>query len=172
MTDKVTILIGPPCSGKSSYLTRLNSDFVISSDDIVEVLCRQNQLRYHEYFILPCHHKIKVAHDKIFNNLVALSQSYQHVVWDLTNLTKKRRARIFKHYSGAKFIAVQFDDPDQNDAKLIAELAKRNELRGRDKGKYIPDSVLKEMISSYERANKIEGFSEIVNVYVNKTTIK
>ena len=76
MTKRITVLVGPPCSGKSSYLKDFESGFVISSDRIVEILCRQHMLEYHEYFLLPKMHKIRIAHDKIFYKLVQHSKRY------------------------------------------------------------------------------------------------
>ncbi len=93
--ERVTVLVGPPCSGKSTYLKTLEYDFVISSDDIVEILCRQNDLRYHEYFHLPSYHMLKTEHCHIFESLIDASLNYKHVVWDLTNLTWRSRSKIF-----------------------------------------------------------------------------
>ena len=109
ITSIVTVLVGPPCSGKSTYLKTLEYDFVISSDNIVEILCRNNELRYHEYFQLPSYHSLKAQHHQIFESLINESLSYQHVVWDLTNLTRRSRCKIFTYYPNAKILAVVFD---------------------------------------------------------------
>ena len=172
MTKRITVLVGPPCSGKSSYLKDFESDFVISSDRIVEILCRQHMLEYHEYFLLPKLHKIRIAHDKIFYKLVQHSKRFQHIVWDLTNLTQESRARIFVHYPGASFTAIQFDTPCGKNEVLKRELLQRNLERSRTQGKYIEESILKSMVDKYERVNEDEGFNEILNLKVINITNK
>jgi predicted kinase len=50
MTSLVTVLVGPPCVGKSTYLKKYDYDFVISSDDVVEILCERAGIQYHDFF--------------------------------------------------------------------------------------------------------------------------
>ncbi len=157
----ITVLIGPPCCGKSTYLNTLDYDFVVSSDDIVEVLCRQHNMAYHEYFKLPPASKLKLWHSQIFAQLVHKSKHYQHVVWDLTNLTRQARAQIFKHYPKASFNAVVFGFKGKEDLLL-----KRNQQRFKASGKYIHASVIKAMILSFENPRTNEGFSHILPIDV------
>lgn len=157
ITSIVTVLVGPPCSGKSTYLKTLDFDFVISSDNIVEILCRNNELRYHEYFQLPSYHSLKAQHHQIFESLINESLSYQHVVWDLTNLTRRSRSKIFTYYPNTKILAVVFDFK-RKEATLYA----RNKQRFLSQGKYIDEGVMKEMFKSYEAVSKDEGFASIL----------
>ena len=167
MTNKVTVLIGPPCVGKSTYLNQIERDFVISSDGIVEILCRQHNLKYHEYFNLSVEHQVKRLHDQIFAILVQQSKSFGHVVWDLTNLTRRSRARIFTHYPKARFLAVEFDDVGGDPIRLEKTLLTRNRQRNQACGKYINESALRHMIHSFERVDDTEKFSQIIKVDVN-----
>lgn len=158
MDTSVTVLIGPPCSGKSTYLKTLEYDFVISSDDIVEILCRQNGLTYHEYFQLPGEHSLKVQHRHIFESLIDESLNHKHVVWDLTNLTRRSRRKIFQHYPKVKISAVVFNFKGK-EALLLA----RNKQRFLSQGKYIDEAVMIKMFKRYEPITKGEGFANILN---------
>lgn len=161
-TASVIVLVGPPCSGKSTYLTSLCYDIVISSDEIVELLCQEHHLAYHDYFLLPADHKIKQQHIERFNQCVAQSKKivpskkFITVVWDLTNLTRRSRKIIFKHYPKATFKAIVFE-PKGHEALL----RKRNVARCKLTGKYIDDSVLQKMLARYQQVSADEGFSQI-----------
>jgi len=156
VTEVVTILVGPPCVGKSTYLKSIDYDFVISSDDIVDLLSSQAGIQYHEFFKLPMNSKIRNQHYKIFEHLIVESKKFSHVVWDLTNLTKKARKAIFKHYPGVTFNAVVFDFLG-NEKTIL----KRNQLRFKQQGKLIDERVIKNMLSSYEPVEAKEVFNNI-----------
>jgi predicted kinase len=155
----VTILVGPPCVGKTSYLKDLDYNFVISSDDIVEILCQRKGIEYHEFFKYPSNSPIKKQHNEIFKQLIIESKSFAHVVWDLTNLTKKSRNRIFNHYSQADFNAVVFDFVGNE--SLILE---RNRLRFKQHGKHVDESAIKNMFLSYEPIDLEEEFTDVTSV--------
>ena len=162
-TERVTVLVGPPCSGKSTYLKTLEYDFAISSDDIVEILCRKNGLRYHEYFQLPGDHSLKAQHRQIFESLIDESLNYKHVVWDLTNLTRQSRNKIFQHYPKVKISAVAFDFKGK-EALLLA----RNQQRSLSQCKHIDEAVMAGMFNRYEPVTKDEGFANILNKPIEK----
>ncbi|WP_189379513.1 AAA family ATPase [Thalassotalea profundi] len=149
---------GPPCSGKSTYLKTLEHDFVISSDDVVEILCRKNGLSYHEYFQLPGENSLKTQHRHIFESLIDESLNHKHVVWDLTNLTRRSRSKIFQYYPNAKISAVVFDYKGK-EALLLA----RNQQRFLSHGKHIDEGVMKEMFKRYEPVTKNKGYTNIIN---------
>jgi tRNA uridine 5-carbamoylmethylation protein Kti12 len=156
VTKVVTILVGPPCVGKSTYLKNIDYDFVISSDDVEDLLSSQAGIQYHEFFKLPMNSKVRKQHIKIFKHLIAESKNFTHVVWDLTNLTKKARKAIFKHYPGATFHAVVF-----NFLGHEASILERNKQRFKQLGKLIDERVIKSMLSSYEPVEAKEGFKNI-----------
>ena len=156
VTEVVTILVGPPCVGKSTYLKNIDYDFVISSDDIVDLLSSQAKIQYHEFFKLPMKAKIRKIHNQIFNQLIEESKSFSNVVWDLTNLTKKARKAIFNHYPGATFHAVVFEFLGNEESIL-----KRNQQRFKQQGKFIDERIIKSMLSSYQPVEAKEGFKNI-----------
>jgi predicted kinase len=159
MTSLVTVLVGPPCVGKSTYLKKLDYDFVISSDDVVEILCERAGIQYHNFFKYSSNSDLKKQHQTIFKQLIKESKNFEHVVWDLTNLTKKARNRIFNHYPKAIFKAVVFDY--QGSESLIL---KRNQLRFKQHGKYVDEMVIKDMFLSYEPISYDESFNDVTVV--------
>jgi len=156
VTKIVTILVGPPCVGKSTYVKNIDYDFVISSDDIVDILSSQAGIQYHEFFKLPIKSKIRKQHNQIFKQLIEESKNFAHVVWDLTNLTHKARKSILKHYPGSTFHAVVFEFIGNE--TLILE---RNRIRFKQHGKYIDESVIKSMLSTFDPVEQKEGFDDI-----------
>ena len=156
MSKLIIVLIGLPCSGKSTYLTTIDYDFVISSDAIVEILCKQSGIAYHDYFKLSSDSKLKQMHKTIFDNLIEESKAFDRVVWDLTNLTRESRARIFKHYPNAQFSAVVFDRNE--DASSLRE---QNKQRFLETGKYIDENVLQAMFDKYEEVSEQEAFDDV-----------
>jgi predicted kinase len=155
-TSKVTVLVGPPCVGKTSYLKTFDYDFAISSDDIVDILTKRAGIYYHEFFKYPPNSNIKISHNRIFEQLIKESKNFEHVVWDLTNLTKRSRKRIFNFYPLATFKAVVFDF--QGSESLIL---KRNQLRFKQQRKYVDEIAIKNMFSSYEPVSDNEGFIDV-----------
>lgn len=93
----------------------------------------------------------------IFDKMIKESKAFNHVVWDLTNLTKKARATIFKHYPDAKFCAVFFDYRGKGELLL-----KRNRQRFHESGKYIDEKVLKAMFMQFEPVGDNEPFDNVV----------
>lgn len=110
-------------------------------------------MHYHEYFQLPSYHTLKKKHHQIFESLIDESLNYQHVVLDLTNLTRRSRSKIFSYYPKAKTSAVVFDFKGKE-----ATLYTRNKQRFLIQGKYIDEGVMKEMFKRYEVVSKDEGF--------------
>jgi len=115
-------------------------------------------LRYHEYFQLPGEHSLKVQHRHIFESLIDESLNHKHVVWDLTNLTRRSRSKIFQHYPKVKISAVSFDFRGK-EALLLA----RNQQRFLSQSKHIDEAVMEEMFKRYEPVTKGEGFANILN---------
>ncbi len=143
----VTILIGPPGCGKSTYVKNNNHkfDFIMSSDNIVMKICRDNNMQYHEFFKLPPDHHLRKEQQQKFNYAIKLSKQHKRIVWDLTNLTVKARQRIRNHYPNATFEYIEFDWQKNIDA-----LFEINKQRYKETAKYIDEAVLKNMIEMYE----------------------
>lgn len=159
----ITILVGPPCCGKSTYLKSIDFDFIISSDAIVEDLCQQQNIKYHQFFDYPNTSELKVQHRKMFNNKVQESKKYKHVVWDLTSLKLVNRKNIMSHYPNAQFNAVQFDFKG-----LEHNLLEINKKRHDSSGKYISEKVMLDMFQRFEPVNTKEGFKSISYIDISK----
>lgn len=157
----VTILIGPPCCGKSSYVLKHKEqfDYVISSDNIVTQICAQNKLNYADFFKLPHNHPLKTEHSNKFQKSINISLQKNNVVWDLTNLTIADRATIKRHYSNARFIAIEF-----NWQSIKDELLRRNKQRAKTHGKVISEDVILMMFNKYQPVSAAEMFHKVIHV--------
>jgi len=153
ITKQVTLLIGPPCSGKSTYIKDMDFDFIVSSDNIVEKVCHENALTYEQFFKLGFHHPLRKKQRSLFRYSVEDSKQYQSVVWDLTNLTVKDRKKAMSHYPGADFQA--FDFKFNGYEKELLEI---NKQRGTQQGKVISSDTILTMIDKYEPITKAEGY--------------
>jgi predicted kinase len=159
----ITILIGPPCCGKSTYLKSIDFDFVVSSDAIVEDLCSQVNIQYHQFFDYPNTSKIKMKHRKLFADKVKESKAYKHVIWDLTSLKQVNRKKIMSHYPNRQFNAVQF-----NFKGLEHNILEINKKRHDSLGKYISEKVMLDMFQRFEPVNTKEGFKSISYIDISK----
>jgi len=156
----VTILVGPPCSGKSTYLKGMPHDYAISSGFIVAKLCKLHNISYHEYFGYSHTSAIKKKHNVLFKNMIEESKQYNHVVWDLTNLMHSNRKKIMSYYPNAVFNAVVFDFKG-NEQQLL----KRNDKRYATSGKFINKTTMLDMFKRFEPVDLSEGISDIKNIH-------
>jgi len=156
---KVTILIGPICTGKTTYINQQSFDYAVSSDNIVDQVCQESGISYDDFFNLDFNHQLRRNQRNKFNESIRVSKSYKNIVWDLTNLTRNERARAMKNYKGATFEAVEFKFKG-NESKIL-EISKE---RGMLTGKVIPDEVVKNMFNKFEHASKSEGFTAITRM--------
>lgn len=142
------MLIGIPCSGKSTYAekncTRLNAE-IVSSDDI------RLELKGDYKFSLQDNKRIfEIAYDRIENTL----RRGKNVIFDATNTNKKYRQRYITlaRKFEAQIIAIVFNTP-------FHICVQRNEER--EKNRKIPINNLR----FYTRANlnikKDEGFDDV-----------
>ena len=154
--QQVTVLIGPACTGKSTFVQRSKFDYVVSSDDIVEKIIHGNNLIYKEFFELEFNHPIRREQRTLFFKSVQESKEYKNIVWDLTNLTKANRKKIFKHYPNANFHAIEFVFKGKE-----YFISKTCRWRYQETGKFIPEDTLKTMFDKYESVSKLEGFDTI-----------
>jgi hypothetical protein len=76
----------------------------------------------------------------------------------MTNLTKKRRKGFINRFNDYYKVGILFDILSSD------EIKSRNEKRNKEESKYIAESIIQNMISSYQTPTKEEGFDKIINV--------
>lgn len=155
------VLIGPPCSGKSTYSQQecFQHHVVLSMDAIL--LEQHPDLSYHEAYSQayqsPDFKKVK-AMQKIFNErLFSALADGKNILIDKTNLTSKVRQRVLASVPKSyKKIAVIFDW--KYEILLTRNLARTVE------GKFIPLRAFEDMLKKYEPIKREEQFDEVITV--------
>jgi predicted kinase len=144
-------LIGVPGSGKSTWIAQqewAKDCSIVSTDHWIEVFARELGRTYSEVFDL-----FMPAAVRAMSAQVALAeQQGRDIVWDQTSVSVASRAKKFAALPNYEHVAVVFATPEP------AELARRLAQRP---GKTIPDSVMQNMINSFEQPTLEEGFAEI-----------
>jgi predicted kinase len=151
----VIILVGPPLSGKTTWVRQNFPDTeVISRDEtVMEVYGSRN---YTEAFANVDQKEVdRVLQQKFINaNLQKKS-----VIVDMTHMASKRRKQNLDYFSNDYYkLAVIFPIlPDE-------EYEIRNKKRIEEENKDLPMRVVKSMISSYQPISKEEGFDKVISL--------
>lgn len=148
----IVIMIGLPGVGKSTLIAKRFPNYtVISSDNFIEQFAEREGKTYDQVFQKYVGRATGMMKDQ-FDRAV---ENNENIVWDQTNLTKKKRRGILqkvpKHY---KKVAVVFNIPDE------VRYARMNQRQG----KSIPTHVIQNMERSYQAPTKDEGFDEIIEI--------
>ena len=150
------LLIGHPLVGKSTFIkNKLNNlDFnLISRDNIILDLSSTKE--YNKAWDEVNHKEVDRILNKRIDNSILNNES---VVIDMTNLTKKRRKGFINRFNDYYKVGILFDILSSD------EIKSRNEKRNNEESKYINESIINTMISSYQTPTKEEGFDKIINV--------
>ena len=150
------LLIGHPLVGKSTFIkNKLNNlDFnLISRDNIILELSSTKE--YNKAWDDVNHKEVDRILNKRIDNSILNNES---VVIDMTNLTKKRRKGFINRFNDYYKVGILFDILSSD------EIKSRNEKRNNEESKYINESIINTMISSYQTPTKEEGFDKIINV--------
>lgn len=149
---ELVIMVGLPGSGKSTLIRqKYPNHVVVSSDDIIEKLGKDEGKTYDEVF----QKYIGRATGEMKSIFRQAIKDNRDIVWDQTNLSKKKRRGILQQVpDNYRVIAVVFNIPDRVRAERIAGRA----------GKSIPDHVMKNMEKSYDPVTKDEGFDKIIEI--------
>jgi predicted kinase len=153
----VLVLIGPPLSGKTTFIRKNFSESevkIISRDQIVlDVYGTDN---YDEAFKNV---NQKVVDTELQRQLSEYSLKGENVIIDMTNMTSKRRSHNLSYFGNdyAK-VAVIFPILEWD------EYRKRNTKRQQEEMKFIPENVIRNMISSYQPINPSEGFDKVITL--------
>lgn len=153
----VMILIGPPMSGKDTWIKsnpELEDAVMISRDQILlDVWGSDN---YDEAF---SNADQKLVDRKLNQLLVETGKSEKNAIVNMTHMGRKRRKNNLSFFPNHNKIAVIF--PILSDE----EYERRNKKRQKEENKYIPPKVLKSMISSYQTVDKKEeGFNKVISL--------
>ena len=152
----VIILIGPPLSGKTTWINKNfepGSFELISRDEIVLDLHGNGD--YNTAFKTVDQKEV----DRILvNKILDSAKEKKNVIIDMTNMTSKRRKYNLSFFDDEYYkLAVIF--PILKDEEYVARDKKRTE----EENKSIPMSVVKNMISSYQPVSKEEGFNSVIS---------
>ena len=153
----VITLIGPPLSGKSTWINQNfePSQYVLASRDktLLDVYGSDN---YDEAFKNVNQKEVDRV---LLSTMINAAKNKKNVIIDMTNMTRKRRITNLSHFGNDyNKIAVIFPILDES------EYERRNLKRKEEEQKFIPPHVLKNMISSYQSVDKSEGFDKIVSL--------
>lgn len=150
----VILLVGPPLSGKSTWIRNNYSDtLVISRDEIVMELYGSRD--YNSAFDKVDQKEV----DRLLRGrLLDASTQKKNVIIDMTNMTSKRRRANLSNFNGYHKVAVVFPFLSDDEYSI------RNKKRIEEENKNIPLSIIKSMIQSYQQIQTDENFDEIINL--------
>ena len=151
----VIILIGPPLSGKTTWIREnFPTTEVISRDEIVmEVYGSRN---YTEAFKSVDQKEV----DKVLTQkFIDANKEKKNVIVDMTHMASKRRKQNLNYFTDDYYkLAVIFPILSEE------EYVKRNQKRIEEENKDLPMGVVKSMISSYQPITSDEGFNKIISL--------
>ena len=151
----VILLVGPTLSGKSFWIRNNYPDVnVISRDEIVMEVAgtRDYNKAFNEV-------DQKLVDKVLAERLTESNSNKTSTIVDMTNMTVKRRAQTLRYFDNSFYkVAVIF--PILSDD----EYQKRNIDRNAKENKWIPPSVIKSMIDSYQQPTTVEGFDNIISL--------
>jgi predicted kinase len=151
----VIILIGPPLSGKSTWIREnFPTTEVISRDEtVMEVYGSRN---YTEAFNNVDQKEVdKVLTQKFLDANVAK----KNVIVDMTHMASKRRKQNLNYFSDDYYkLGVIF--PILSDDEYV----RRNQKRIEEENKDLPMRIVKSMISSYQPITPDEGFNKVITL--------
>lgn len=155
----LTVLVGLPASGKSTYLEFVNNPefgdtvFVYSTDQLVEEWSAGQGWSYNFGFSKY----IGKAEKEMNSKLKLAIEANVDVYWDQTNMSAKKRAKILSqfpdHYGRVCYCFVPPRD--------AAEWAELNRRLANRPGKTIPRHIIESMSDSYVEPTLSEGFDEV-----------
>ena len=155
----VILTIGIPLSGKSTWVNKNIPDDVrvISRDNIIMELSDTDD--YNEAYKKVDEKKVNKI---LYESFLDSNKKRQSVIIDMTFMTSKRRRITLDYYKKDYYkLGVVFPFISKE------EFEKRNEKRKIEEKKYIPYSVIENMLSNYNTIDQEkEGFDKII--YINE----
>ena len=151
----VMLLVGPPLSGKSTWIrNNFPETTVISRDEIILELYGSRD--YDKAFREVDQKEV----DRILDlRLKSASAKGGSVIIDMTNMVAKRRIANLNYFRKNYYkVCVIFPILSEE------QYASRNKKRFAQESKDIPDYVIKRMISQYQEPTLDEGFDKIIHL--------
>lgn len=151
----VIILIGPPLSGKTTWIREnFPTTEVISRDEIVmEVYGSRN---YTEAFNNVDQKEV----DRVLTQkFLDANKEKRNVIVDMTHMVSKRRKQNLNYFTDDYYkLAVIFPILSES------EYERRNQKRIEEENKDLPMRIVKSMISSYQPITSDEGFNKVISL--------
>jgi predicted kinase len=148
------MLVGIPCSGKSTYAEKLktipywSNAVILSTDNYIEKEAQRMGMTYNQIF----DDAIDDATRELELQLNMAKDKGKNLIWDQTNISRKtRRKKLLKLPSFYARGVIYFDI-------TLEEALKRNSTR---EGKFIPESILKRMYHQFEIPTRNEDFDYV-----------
>lgn len=157
MKSQVIILVGPPLSGKDTYLKTIGfSNYtVISRDDILMDFSKGKN--YSDSFKTVDQNIV----DRELNNKIQKAvENKDNVIINMTNLSKKGRKRHLIKFPNLDYEKIAIVFPKLS----LDEYLRRNDKRNEEQDKFIPPSVIKDMVERWEDVTYDEGFDKIIKL--------
>ena len=158
----MTMLIGPPNCGKSTWVNENHDNqIILSRDNLVEEAGAKRGLNYTETFDFLNKNRMiskEEVDGKLTLQALEARKNGNDVICDLTNMSKKTRRRWINDFSSYNKNAVVF-------LTGFEEIKGRNTLRANNTGKFIPEGVLKQMCQNFSLPLYSEGFDQISYVW-------
>lgn len=145
------VLVGPPCSGKSTWIKNNGVGFkVMSRDEVIMDMGKGKS--YNDAFRSVDQDKVNAEYDRRRREVI---KTEKQIIFDLTHMTEKsRRKSLAGLPKDMKRTAVVFLTP-------FEVLQERNQKRNKEEGKFIPAHAMENMMGSFAFPLLTEGFDEI-----------
>lgn len=145
------VLVGPPMSGKSTWIKQNGGGYtVLSRDEVILKMAKTNN--YSEAWAKVDQDKVTAEYERTKKDVI---KNQKHIIFDLTHMTAKARNRSLQGLpKDMKRTCVVF-------LTSIETLNLRNLKRSKEENKHIPEYVLKNMMGSFDFPLISEGFDEI-----------
>jgi predicted kinase len=148
------MLCGIPTSGKSTFVESLLTQpywenvIVLSTDNYIQQIAEERGKTYNDVY----QDTIKEATENLRRQMKTAIKNGRDIILDQTNLTRKSRKNKISKLPNTYHRKVVYFEISLEEALV------RNKHR---EGKFIPESVLKQMYYSYEIPNTTEDFEMI-----------
>ena len=140
----VTVLVGLPCAGKSTFLNNIEGEHTVISKDLVilEMGEAMGLSEYSDIYKKLTDTEHKEAYKVTMERFHEAVMRKENIYIDLTNMSKKSRNKYIHQLKNYTTRAIVFVTGQE-------ALNYRNALRAENEGKHIPRGVYKNMMMSF-----------------------